>query len=168
VKDELIQLIEEIKLVESLTQYEIAARLGYDHTYLSQLLNGKKGISKKVLEKVKLTFPGVGYKVAALMQVATEMPEATTPIVDNVNPILAKNSNNSEKLDTLLLLMQQQLREQKAQSHKLSELEQQNIVTAAIQTQFQEYLVSVLKPDSDPEMTVVAMQRKAFEKLTRK
>ena len=165
-KDELIQLVEEIKKAENLTQHEVAAKIGYDHTYLSQLLNGKKAISKKLLEKVKLTFPNVGVKIEALEHVQRVMPEATAP-ADKSYPILAKNSNNSEKLDTLILFMQQQLRESKAQSQKLSELEQQNIVNAAIRTQFQEYLVSRLDKDSDPEMTVVEMQRKAFEKLTR-
>lgn len=101
-----------------------------------------------------------------------EVPEVGTRNTDpdipgQAMPILAKNSNNSEKLDTLLLFMQQQSRELKGLNHKLSELEQQNIVSAAIQTRFQEYLVSKLDADSDPETAVIEMQRNAFDKLTR-
>jgi transcriptional regulator with XRE-family HTH domain len=73
----------------------------------------------------------------------------------------------SEKLDLLLIAMQQHSQQLQSVNRKLNELEQQNIVNAAIQTQFQEYLVSRLDKDSDPEMTVVEQQRKAFEKLTR-
>lgn len=164
-KDELIELIEEIKKTENLTQYEVAEKLGYEHTYLSQLLNGKKAISKKLLEKVKLTFPKVGEKIEALKHVAQAMPEVLAP--DKYAPIMAKNFNNSEKLDTLLLFIQQHAKELKGLNHKLNEIEQQQIVSAAIQTQFQEYLVSRLDKDSNPELTVVEMQRKAFEKLTR-
>lgn len=166
-KDELIQLIEDIKKAESLTQYEVAEKLGYEHTYLSQLLNGKKPISKKLLEKVKLTFPSVSNKVDALRMVQEETAAPPPPIDDRAYPILAKNSNNAEKLDTLLLFMQQHSKELKGLNHKLNELEQQQIVSAAIQTQFQEYLVSKLDVNSDPEITVVEMQRKAFERLTR-
>lgn len=54
---ELIEIIHQIKHTKKLTQEAIAEQLGYDRTYLSQLLNGKKEVSKKLLDKVKMTFP---------------------------------------------------------------------------------------------------------------
>lgn len=52
---ELVDLIEKIKFETGLNQQEIAEKLGYEPTYLSQLMNNKKTVSSKTLEKVKCT-----------------------------------------------------------------------------------------------------------------
>jgi transcriptional regulator with XRE-family HTH domain len=151
-KDELTQLIEEIKKAENLTQREVAERLGYEHTYLSQVLNGKKEVSKKFLEKVKLTFPTARPTIDALNQVQKELtflPE-------------------HKKIDKILHIIQEHSGELKGLNHKLREIEQKVLIASEFQAEYQEYLVSKLDKDSDPESTVADLQQSAFDKMARR
>lgn len=82
------------------------------------------------------------------------------------NELLRHMIRLNEKMDTGLELMRQHSTDLSGVSQTLRVIEQQQIVSAAIDTQYQQYVVGRLVDTGDPVDIVEGLQRRAFEVLT--
>lgn len=155
-------------------------KVGLSNSYFNNTMKRGEDITAKMLDRIRDNAPETYFEIfpnekpqpnaaKEITPPSQKHPSASTNELDRLkaeNELLRFTIRNSEKLDKLLEVMQPLSVEMKDANQRLRVIEQQQIVTAAIDTQYQQYLVGKLDVKADPVVTVEGLQRRAFEVLT--